>query len=362
MNRVVIRAVAIFVATFLLAIVAAPATPVWADSVRDRQWHLAFLNVTEAHQYTRGAGVIVAVLDSGVDGTHPDLVGNVLPGIDVEPGAGGNGWSDADGHGTGMAGLIGAHGHGPGNSSGVLGIAPEATILPVKDGDRHSVALIAAIDWATANGAKVISISQGSATNSRLEQRAIENAIAHDIVVVAGVGNIPGTSVDFPAAYPGVVAVAGVDQQGNHAQDSITGPQVVLSAPDIDIMNLALNHGYMNTNGTSDATAIVAGAAALVRAKYPNLSATEVVHRLTATAIDKGAPGRDSVYGYGIVNLVGALTADVPPLETPAASSPPTAAPETDKPTNPWVVIGVGVALAIVAILGFAVLRRRSRL
>jgi type VII secretion-associated serine protease mycosin len=349
------------VAVIVLVALVAPTRPVWADSVRDRQWHLGFLNIAQAHRYSKGAGVVVAVLDSGVDGTHPDLVGNVVPGADVQPGASGNGWNDINGHGTGMAGLIAAHGHGPDNSSGVLGIAPQATILPVKDGDHAGVATIDAIDWAIAHGARVISISQGSQASSRLEQRAIESAIAHDIVVVAGVGNIPGTSVDFPAAYPGVVAVAGVDQQGNHANDSITGPQVVLSAPDIDIMNLALNHGYLNTSGTSDATAIVAGAAALVRAKYPNLSAKEVVHRLTATAIDKGPPGRDNVYGYGIVNLVGALTADVPPLETPAASSPPTAAPQPDKRTNPWLFIAIGVGLAVAAATAL-LLTKRSRL
>jgi subtilisin family serine protease len=123
-------------------------------------------------------------------------------------------------------------------------------------------------------------------------------------------------------------------------------------------MRPGLGHGYGFGTGTSDATAIVAGAAALVRAKYPNLSAKEVVHRLTATAIDKGAPGRDNVYGYGIVNLVGALTADVPPLETPATSSPPTAAPETDKRTNPWLFIAIGVGLAIVAGLGLLVATR----
>jgi subtilisin family serine protease len=232
----------------------------------------------------------------------------------------------------------------------------------VKDGNHVGVAMPDAINWAIAHGAKVISISQAVDVDDLLMRRSIEDAVAHDTVVVAGVGNIPGTSVGFPAAYPGVVAVAGVDRQGNHADFSLTGPEVVLSAPAVDIEEVALGHGYGTHSGTSDATAIVAGAVALVRAKYPNLSAKEVVHRLTATAIDRGAPGRDNVYGYGIVNLVGALTADVPPLEsptTPAASIPPTAAPATDRPSRPWLVIAIGVGLAIVAGLGLFVATRR---
>src|SRR5262249_17027025 len=146
------------------------------------------------------------------------------------------------------------------------------------------------------------------------ERRVIEDAIAHDIVVVAGGGKRPSTTVQYPAAYPGVLAVAGVDEHGDHGIFSLTGPGVMLAAPGADILTTGLNHGYGYATGTSDSTAIVAGAAALVRSKFPKLSAVEVIHRLTATAIDKGPPGRDNLYGYGIVNLVGALTADVPPL------------------------------------------------
>ena len=361
MRRARSRAAAVVAA--LLVAVTTPAGPAWADGVRDGQWMLGSLNLAEAHRYSEGAGVVVAVVDTGVDATHPDLVGNVLPGADVEPGASGPGTTDVDGHGTAMAGLIAAHGHGPGNSRGLLGIAPQATILPVKDGARSGSALVEAVDWATAHGAKVISISQAGEDAGLLEQRAIANAIAHDIVVVAGAGNIPGASVEYHAAYPGVVAVAGVDQHGHHGQDSITGPQVVLSAPDIDIVDLALNHGYLTTSGTSNATAMVAGAAALVRARFPNLSATEVVHRLTATAIDRGPSGRDEVYGYGIVNLVGALTADVPPLATPSASPDPTTGAASSPPTgrSPWPIVGFGVVLVVVAALGLLlVVRRRT--
>jgi type VII secretion-associated serine protease mycosin len=341
-------------------------TPAWADDIRDQQWQLGFLRVAEAQRYSRGAGVIVAVVDSGVDATHPDLIGSVLPGADVRPGASGDGHVDTDGHGTGMAGLIGAHGHGAGNASGALGIAPQVSVLPIRDGVRFAEAMADGINWASSHGAKVISISQGNGGDDIRLRHEVEDAIAHDIVVVAAAGNIPAVSVDYPAAYPGVVAVGGVDQHGNHAEIAVSGPELILSAPAVDVVAPGLGHKYVSGTGTSAATAIVAGAAALVRARFPNLSATEVVHRLTATAIDKGPPGRDNVYGYGIVNLVGALTADVPPLASRSPSPAGTAAtrsatPATANALSSWVIVGAGVALAILALLGLLVTRRRTR-
>jgi subtilisin family serine protease len=300
-----------------------------------------------------------------VDATHPDLVGSVLPGVDVQPGATGDGRTDIDGHGTAMAGLIAGHGHGPGNADGVLGIAPQATILPIRNGAHAAIVMVEAIDWAVAHGAKVISLSLGGTADDSVARRVISEALAHDIVVVAAAGNIPGTVVNYPAAFPGVVAVSGVDRNGDHAQISIIGPEVVLSAPAVDIMDAALGHGYGLGTGTSDATAIVAGAAALVRAKYPNLSATEVVHRLTATATDKGQPGRDPIYGYGIVNPVGALTADVPPLPTTPAATPKETATATTPTARaelpPWLIIGIGLALVVLAVGGLIVAVNRNR-
>jgi subtilisin family serine protease len=175
-------------------------------------------------------------------------------------------------------------------------------------------------------------------------------------VVVAAVGNAPEVSqVVYPAAYPGVVAVAGVDKDGNHAGFSVTGPEVVLSAPAVAMKSTGPGGQYRTgTGGTSDATAIVAGAAALVRAKFPSLSAVEVIHRLTATAIDKGPRGRDDQYGYGIVNLVGALTADVPPLRpssSPTPSTPAAAAPKGDVSPFVWLFVGLGVVIGLAIVV-----------
>jgi type VII secretion-associated serine protease mycosin len=350
-----------------------PANVAFADDIRDRQWFLAFLDIEGANKYGSGKGVAVAVIDSGVDGSHQDLIGNVVQGIDCYQGGVGDGRDDLDGHGTAMAGLIAAHGHGGGGVAGALGVAPSATILPVNVGRyglNDRTALAAGITWATDHGAKVISISSGG-LDSGPEADAIRSALAANVVVVASAGNKPASNVQFPAAYPGVIAVSGIDQSGAFATSvSVSGPGVVLSAPAVDIVQPQPGNKYGSGTGTSDATAIVAGVAALVRSKYPNLSATEVVHRLTATATDKGPPGRDSQYGFGIVNPVAALTADVAPLPSPSMSATPTG---TGDPTDIGgsddsgqstgyviVVLGIG-ALAVVAVFAFLMLRDRKR-
>lgn len=351
--------------TTTAAALLAAGSPAYADRVRDQEWHLTLLNVDQANHYSRGENVVVGVIDSGVDATHPDLAGNVLPGTDLVSGSG-SGWNDLVGHGTHIAGLIAAHGRGV--SDGVLGVAPKARILPVTIGERTSADRQAAgIEWAIDHGAKVICLATGSPADDESLRQAIRDAFARDVVVVAAAGNHPEDSeVLFPARYEGVIAAAGIDQAGEHATVSVTGPAVVLSAPAVDVVSTAPHAGYSVGVGTSDATAIIAGAAALVRAKYPNLSAAEVVHRLTATAIDKGPPGRDDLYGYGIVNLVGALTADVPPLPpssapaTPAAPNPSAsvrAAPGTGH-TSPVLAVAV---LVVVLVAGGALLVLRSR-
>ncbi|WP_446214466.1 type VII secretion-associated serine protease mycosin [Micromonospora sp. IBSANI012] len=304
---------------------AAP-NPTGAERVRGDQWHLRFLNVPEAHRISRGEGVTVAIPDTGVD-PHPDLRGNLLPGTDIVPGGCGDGQQDRDSHGTAMAGLVAAHGQGA--NTGALGIAPKAKILPIRarvrnlEGDTENLA--AGVEWATSNGADVISISAAAGASVRL-QRAIRTALQANIVVVAAAGNRPeDIGVGYPASEEGVLAVGGVDQAGAHAAVAVTGSEIDVVAPAVSIYSTSYDGKYSEGSGTSSATAIVAGAAALIRAKYPHLPAEEVVHRLTATAVDKGAPGRDDEYGYGVIDLVAALSADVPPLgfESLTASARP---------------------------------------
>jgi type VII secretion-associated serine protease mycosin len=352
--------------------------PADADAIRDREWIVSALHLAKAHQYGEGSGVVVAVVDSGVDPTHADLAGNVLAGADVssDGSVSGNGHQDSLGHGTGIAGIVAGHGHGSGHADGVLGIAPKAKILPVKDGESFGFGVAPAIMWAIRHKAKVICIAQGdllSGSPPDLEQ-AVEAAEKADIVVVAGAGNEPlSTSVAYPAAYPGVVAAAGTDEHGNHAAVSVTGPQLVLAAPATDIVQPYPDHKYSVGTGTSLSTAIIAGAAALVRSRFPKLSATEVIHRLTAAATDKGAPGRDDEYGYGLLNIVAALTANVPPAtasaspSAPATTTPPAAAAtsavaaaKSSSGTTVGIIAAVAAVLAVLSVWLVAHRRRRT--
>ncbi|MGC4745736.1 type VII secretion-associated serine protease mycosin [Micromonospora sp. DT201] len=343
-------------------------TPSGTNLVRKDQWHLSYLKIAEAQKISRGKGVVVAVPDTGV-APHPDLQNNLLTGTDVLS-DGSDGQQDESSHGTGMAGLIAAHGQ-PGNI-GALGIAPESSILPIRtsqtDQDGSSDNLAAGIEYAVTKGASVVSISSVAGPNTRL-QRAVEMAVQANIVVVAGAGNKPRDQfVSFPAAYPGVIAVGGVDRSGNSASFSVTGPEIDVVAPAVDIYSTSIDGKYRKGTGTSDATAIVAGAAALIRSKYPYLPAREVAHRLTATAVDKGAPGRDDEYGYGVIDLVAALTADVPPLGFESVSAPAGAGPATTAGALPGDegsgatargLATLGVILA--AGVGWAVVARRRR-
>lgn len=339
-------------AVAVLVLVVAP-PPALADKIRDAQWHLDYLKIAQAHAITKGAGVTVAVIDSGVDAEHPDLRGAVLPGANVMILKEGSpvGWTDTDGHGTAMAGVIAARGKG---NTGALGIAPESKILPIRisiNREVHGVGLEEALAFATAHGAKVISMSFVSPELDPIEAEALEAARAADIVLVAGVGNLPrDKTVRYPAAHPSVIGVGAVDRNGDHADLSVTGDKVELSAPGIGIMSPAIAakdpSRYRAGSGTSQATAVVAGAAALVRAKYPQLTADQVVKRLTSTAIDTGPKGRDSSYGYGVVNVVGALTA---PLE---AESTPAAAPAAPRAASDRSSTGDGISAGVLAALG----------
>jgi type VII secretion-associated serine protease mycosin len=330
--------------------------PQSADQVSEGQWYHKFLDTVEAQQISRGEGVTVAVLDTGVDANHPDLAGSVLPGADFT-GVQGDGRSDANGHGTGMASLIAAHGR-------VQGIAPQAKILPVRvipDLTGKPARLADAIKWATRPAVKVISLSISS-TDDLLARQDIQAAIAADIVVVAAAGNRPTEStVQFPASVPGVLAVGGVDQSGNQSTMSVSGPQIAIAAPGEKISSASPGGAYRLASGTSGATAIVAGAVALVRAKFPQMKAPEVIRRLTATAIDKGAPGRDPEYGFGVLNIVGALTAELPAATSAPAVKPSSAvaAPPGEPSRFPWWVLLIAAPVLAAAVIIIVLLTRR---
>lgn len=332
-----------------------------SDDLTAGQWYARALNLTAAHRLSVGTGVLVAVVDSGADATHVELKGHVVPGADFSDGGAlsiGDGRVDKDGHGTQMASLIVGGGK-------IAGVAPGAKIMPVRDhvsevGSAASVAT--AIRWATQNGAKIISVSLGTGDDPRLSQ-AVDAALEKGIVVVAAAGNTDRDStVQYPAAYPGVVAACGTNAKGEHSSVSVGGPELVLCAPSDNLSSAYPGGRYALGTGTSESTAIIAGAAALVWAKFPYLSGSDVVHRLVATASDKGPPGRDDQYGYGLVDIVGALTKSVPQT-APSTGSVATSGADAKESQDsaPWRLIlgGLVCALALVLVGGVTIIAIR---
>ncbi|WP_091316991.1 type VII secretion-associated serine protease mycosin [Micromonospora chersina] len=287
------------------------------DQVREEQWQLEELRARTAWRTSTGRGVVVAVIDSGVDGTHPDLAGQVLPGLDLVTPDGSDG-PDPVGHGTTVAGLIAGRAD---DDRGVVGLAPDARILPVRvldDENRYDDAMIVAkgVRWAVDNGARVINLSLGGGGDSPALAAALDYAFARDVVVVACTGNLATSNspkVWYPAREPGVLAVAGLDRNSQNLwSGSITGHETVLTAPATALYGARTNGGYWRVQGTSFAAPLVAATAALVRSRYPQLSAGDVVNRLITTARDLGPTGRDDRFGFGLVDPVAALTTDVP--------------------------------------------------
>ncbi|MCX4619149.1 type VII secretion-associated serine protease mycosin [Streptomyces albogriseolus] len=309
------------------ALVLIPATPADADGIRDRQWALDALHTDQVWPTTRGAGVTVAVLDTGVEADHPDLDGNVLEGKDlVGFGAreGDEAWAR---HGTAMAGIIAGHGHGPGNGDGVLGVAPEARILPVrviledKDPARAKArstrgnALAEGIRWAADHGADVINLSLGddsaSAHPEQGEDEAIQYALRKGVVVVASAGNggEKGDRISYPAAYPGVIAATAVDRYGTRAPFSTRRWYATVSAPGVDVIIADPDHKYYEGWGTSAAAAFVSGAVALVKAAHPDLTPAQIKRLLEDTARNAPAAGRDDSRGFGFIDPAAAIEA-----------------------------------------------------
>ncbi|HEX2804665.1 MAG TPA: S8 family serine peptidase [Kineosporiaceae bacterium] len=282
------------------------------DADRSSQWALDTLRAEQAWDVTRGAGQVVAVVDSGVQGDHPDLAGQVLTGIDYITPGGGNGWNDGRGHGTHVAGIIAAL---AGNGIGTAGLAPAAKILPVRaldasgggwDGDIAS-----GVIWAAEHGATVINLSVGGTENSDAVNKAINYAVGLGAVVLAAGGNEcqTGDAADYPAAFnlPGELAVAATTSSGVAAAYSNTGSYVQVAAPGDGILSTYPGGGYAWMSGTSMATPYVAASVALVRAADPALTPVATTQLLMSTADDLGTPGRDSDSGAGLVDPVAAL-------------------------------------------------------
>ncbi len=317
------RATAFLTALAVAALTLVGVAPAQADYIRDGQYWLNQYGITQAWNTTRGAGVTIAVIDTGVDGSHPSLRGAVTGGADFSGIGSSNGQRPVGGsgsnHGTMVASLAAGRGSAPGD--GLIGTAPEASILSISigfgagtgDSDQE---VADAVRWAVDNGARVINMSLTRNTLSWPESwdDAFLYAMEKDVVIVAAAGNRGSgtTSVGAPATMPGVLTVAGVDRSGGASRNaSSQGITIGVSAPSEELLGAVPGGGYVRWNGTSGSTPIVAGVVALVMAAHPELDAANVINRILQTAKPAGADGVDPIYGFGLLDANGAVNASV---------------------------------------------------
>lgn len=358
-----------------------------------RPWALQRVNLDELWAQSTGKGVQVAVIDTGVDIKNPQLthavdasegMNNLPPenakGEKIDRGSP-HGTTDTAGHGTRVAGIIAAR---PAKNTGFVGLAPGATIIPIKqndaEGDGTARTLAEAIRHAVDVGADVINISQDTANavrpDSILEQ-AVEDALAHQVVVVASAGNdgLGGNiNVTYPASYPGVLAVAASDRNNERASFSQSGKFVGVAAPGVDIVSTVPGGGHCSDNGTSFSAPYVAAVAALLKSKYPKWTAREIVAQIEQTA-ERSIPGRDRLVGWGVVDPVKALTDADPahPVQSPRPEGGLTRAEapsvtrlhfgETaeERNTRLGTYVVIGGLLTVAALTGTAVATRDAR-
>ncbi|HVM07363.1 MAG TPA: S8 family serine peptidase, partial [Acidimicrobiales bacterium] len=287
------------------------------------QDELRFARLPQAWDVAEGAPSIkVAVLDTGADFAHPDLLGTVLPGYDFV----GNDDPNPDdesssSHGTLVAGVIGAR---TGNAVGIAGGAYRTTVLAVRVLDQNGAGrdsdIAQGIRWA-ADNAHVMNLSLGGPFSSRTLTDAISYARSKDVVVVASAGNSGSSEPQYPAAAAGVIAVGATDPAGRTTWFSQHGPWVDITAVGVYVRSTTRHDGFDDAFGTSFSGPQVAAAAALVRQQNPSWKADDVAARLFATARDAGPAGKDDFYGHGIVDAFAAVSGSVP-TQSPLPPAP----------------------------------------
>ncbi|WP_397545276.1 S8 family peptidase [Salinibacterium sp.] len=320
-------------ATLVVASTIFTGTAATADPVRDDEYWLDTYGIRAAWATTRGDGVTIAIIDTGVDGSVAELAGAVVGGADFSGLGSSNGQKPvgADGpeHGTMVASL--AAGRGTNATDGVIGSAPAASILAISigfgEGESNSDDQIAAaVRFAVDEGADVINMSLTRNTRDWPESwdDAFSYAADNDVVIVAAAGNRGSgtTEVGAPATMPGVLTVGGVDISGRASFDaSSQGITIAVAAPSEQLVGVVPGGRYVKWSGTSGATPIVAGIVALVRAAHPGLDANNIINRIVKTARDTGAPGADPIYGFGLIDAQAAVEASVPRVsENPMGS------------------------------------------
>jgi hypothetical protein len=389
-------------AAITIGLCAAPAS---ADQVRNAEWWLGSLSITGVWPASQGAGVTVAVLSDGVVSSQPDLSGAVTtaPAIPAAPVAAGQFFGE---QGTPIASLIAGRGHGAKGASGIIGVAPEAHILsvpvtvPADDGQLGQPAIAGAIPGAIAagikyavnHGASVIDLpadpgqpdsngvggTAAAAGGSAAEKAAVHFALAHNVVVVAPAGDDALTTgaINYPAAYPGVIAVGAFDSAFDKAPWTSHRSYVALTAAGAGVIAATNSGGYQPMNSTAAASAVVAGVVALIRSRYPGLSVADIRKALITTTMFRRPSGLSNGSGYGAVDAAKALSAAAA-LGTPATTqagagaqprvTPRPAAAGTGAQSLISQIIRAGeisagvLLLLLLGVLGYALAGRRRR-
>ena len=389
------RTVAVFAAASALSLTALSAIPAYATTnpVYDKEWALSQFKVTQIRsQYqARGNGVTVAVVDSGVDATQPDLQGSLLPGVNFSvPTNPTSDTNDTSGeyHGTDVSALIAAHAHGdPNNPQGLYGLATQAKILPIKDGDDAPTAgsIAAGIRYAADHDARVVNISGGTLGPCTADEAsAIDYALSKNVVLVAATGNNGNgaNQPSCPADRAGVISVSAVDQAGHTDKYSHYGSDVTLAAPGVNIEEPARGGNYDTASGSSLAAPWVSAEAALIIGLHPDWTAGQVIRVIIGNTATGSGQRIDDHVGYGVIDPLKALGAAAPsdtsnPLGGPAvtsaapsassgggqpssAASTPAAA-SSGKSSNVGLYAGLGVGvLVLIGVIVFLITRGKN--
>ncbi|MFE3824203.1 type VII secretion-associated serine protease mycosin [Streptomyces sp. NPDC059092] len=405
-SRSRIRSRTAIAAALGILLAGAATAPAQADSIRSQQWHLDTLGAENIWKVSTGKGVTVAVIDTGVDDTNPDLLGQVINGTDLASGESGDEHSDYKGHGTGISAIIAGTGKS-GGGDGAFGMAPGAKILPIRmpnvgwDANRDlnvkqfNTSVSTAIRYAADSGAKVINISMATREGSQRMTDAVKYALDKGSLVFAATGNDGDSSLSYPAATPGVLGVGAVGKDLKKTEQSQWGPAVDFAAPGKDIVHACAGAtGLCKSTGTSDATAIASASAALIWSKHPEWTNNQLLRAMLNTA---GGPTsgnkRNDYVGYGAIRPLRAINtpgdlgpADEYPLPdllaagskspSPAAEASeaagsaaddkedakePAAASDGGGNTGLWIGVGVGAAVLLGGAVAVAVVRSRRR-
>jgi hypothetical protein len=286
------------------------------------QYAVAKLRLPQAHKLAHGMNVTIAVIDSGIDARHPELVNTIADSFDA--------LGSKEGphvHGTGIAGAIAAHAR-------LMGSAPEARILAIRafapssnGAESSSYVIIKSLNYAVLHGAQIVNMSFAGPKDPLIERGLIATA-ERGVLMIAAAGNAgPKSPPLYPAANPNVIAVSGTDSQDRLFPASNRGVHIALAAPGTDVFLPAPDGKYQMTSGTSFSAAYVSGIAALMLERNPALKPNDVRAILEKTARDLGAPGRDESFGAGQADAFAAVTAAAAAPAVPMAAAPKPGAP-----------------------------------